>query len=85
MTKIAKKIGELVPELVRVDLFTNGVDVYFSEMTMTPDACKDASIPSTTQKLFHWALFHKKLVHQITPDIVKCIINEPEASMDQIA
>lgn len=83
MKSIAEKLGTLVPR-ARVDLFTNNTHVYFSELTLTPDGCEDKSYPIIHQKLSLWMYENPDKTHLVTPEVVKCLINEKQIIMDPL-
>ena len=76
MVSIVRTISSNIPELVRVDLYSNGKDAYFSELTFTPDTCNQRADPKTVDKLYLWTLKHQHLKHAITPELLRCVVEE---------
>jgi len=76
MVSIARTVSSNIPELVRVDLYSNGEDAYFSELTFTPDTCNQRADPKTLDKLYLWTLKHQHLKNAITPGLLRCVIEE---------
>jgi len=76
MVSIASAVGAAISEVIRIDLGTDNKEVYFKHLTLVPGSCKDNVKPTTLPKLMLWIQQNPNLSHRVTPDVVKCLVDD---------
>ena len=83
MVDIASAVGSEISEVIRIDLGTDDKEVYFMHLTLTPGSCKDNVKPTTLSKLMLWIQQNPNLSQRVTPDVVKCLVDDALKQLDE--
>ena len=74
---IVNRLGKAFPnEVVRIDLYAGGNDVYFSEFTFTTAGCWRSFTPALADGLLYALMKNKVSPNVVTPDYVERKLND---------
>jgi hypothetical protein len=75
--EIAQAIGKHFPgEVVRLDLYGGGSEVYFSEFTFTTAGCWRSFTPALTDGLLYGLMMGQLSTKVVTPDYVERVLSD---------